>query len=211
MRPGLVDLFCGGGGAGVGYAEAGFEVVGIDLVHQINYPMMFWQMDALDFDLSDTDVVHASPPCQKWTKMGFRHGKTHTDLIAPTRERLKAWGGPYIMENVPEAPLFDPVMVCGAALGLGALCDDGQYRVLRRHRMFESNLRLTGTGCGCGDQPIIGVYGHGSAKSSKRGYQGNQREREDAMDMDWMTTRELAQAIPARYTRFLGEQIREQI
>jgi DNA (cytosine-5)-methyltransferase 1 len=207
-KPGLIDLFSGGGGCGVGYSEAGFEVMGVDTVHQINYPLMFVQADALTYPLDHADVVHASPPCQRWVRMA--RGE-HPDPLTPTRERLRAWGGPYVIENVPGAPLIDPVMICGAALGLGAVCNDGVYRVLRRHRMFESNLDLRGTGCGCGDRPIIGVYGHGSSRSSKRGYQGDQREREAAMDMDWMTTRELSQSIPSRYSRFLGEQILELI
>lgn len=208
-RPPLVDLFSGPGGCSVGYEQAGFDVTGFDNVWQINYHVMskFRHADALTVDLTPYEVVHASPPCQRWSTLSSRNAHMYPDLITPMRQRLQAWGGIYVIENVPRAPLVNPVLVCGAALGLGTVCRDGVYRVLRRHRMFESNAPLRGTGCACGVHPIAGVYGSGAGMANTRGYKANVAERERLMDIDWMTTREMAQAIPPAYCRFLGLQI----
>lgn len=209
MSPRMLDLFCGAGGAGAGYRKAGFYVVGVDIEFQVNYPYRFVQLDALKANFARFDIVAASPPCQKWSISSYRTGKDYPDLLTPMRKRLLEWGGPYIIENVPGAPLRRPVMVCAGYFGLGAHCKDGTWRALKRHRMFESNLPLTGTGCHCTPgQPVIGVYGRGSAGTKyKRGYQGLVKEREEAMGMDWAYSGELAQAIPPVYTTYLGEQL----
>src|SRR5689334_23270866 len=138
----IVDLFSGAGGAGEGYRQAGFPVTAVDTVWQINSPHRFVQLDALKANLANYTLAHASPPCQRWSKISSRNAHKYPDLLTPTRQKLIEWGGFYVIENVPDAPLRDPVLVCGAALGLGAVCRDGVYRVLRRHRMFESNMPL---------------------------------------------------------------------
>jgi DNA (cytosine-5)-methyltransferase 1 len=216
----MVDLFCGPGGASCGYHRAGFEVVGVDSTFQINYPYRFIKWDALKVNTTRFDVIAASPPCQRYSKTRHltsqhpaRHRKDHPDLVEPTRELLKATGKPYIIENVEGAPLIDPVLVCGAAFNLGALCKDGVYRHLRRHRLFESNVPLVGTGCHCKPGvPIIGVYGHGSAGSKAvRGYQGTVTEREQALDVDWARSTEMSQMVPPAYCQFLGKQLLEAI
>src|SRR3712207_6428363 len=107
-KPRLADLFCGAGGAGTGYARAGFEVIGFDITPQPRYPFEFHSMDALEVDLSDFDVVHASPPCQAYSDLQKQSKRTYPALIAPTRERLLAFGLPYVIENVEGAPLIDP-------------------------------------------------------------------------------------------------------
>ena len=135
MKPRLLDLFSGAGGCSRGYADAGFEVVGVDIVPQKNYPYEFHQADALTFPLDGFDVIHASPPCQHFTNMlNWDESKkdAHPDYIDSIRQRLQATGKPYIIENVPGAPVERMIMLCGAMFGL---------RVYR-HRYFESNVFL---------------------------------------------------------------------
>jgi len=142
MKPRLLDLFCGAGGCGVGYSRAGFDVVGVDASPMPRYPFEFHQADALEFLAAhghEFDVIHASPPCQFYSAL--RHmpnaKKDHPDLVVPTRELLKASGKPYVIENVPGAPLIRPTMLCGTMFGLGTGNAD-----LRRHRIFETNWIL---------------------------------------------------------------------
>jgi DNA (cytosine-5)-methyltransferase 1 len=85
----VLDLFCGGGGAAMGYARAGFEVVGVDINPQPHYPFEFHQADALEFPLDGYDAIHASPPCQAYSVTRFTHSKTYPDLIGPIREHLR--------------------------------------------------------------------------------------------------------------------------
>lgn len=208
----LLDLYSGAGGAGAGYHAAGYEVVGVDLDPQINYPYRHVVMNALRVNLARFQIAHASPPCQKWSQTSYRTKKEYPDLLTPTRLMLDAWGGPYIIENVVGAPMIRPVMVCGAYFGLGAMCRDGVWRSLRRHRMFESNIPgLVGTGCHCRPGvPAISIFGAGSSTSS-HAYTGNVREREEALKIDWMYAKEMSQAIPPIYTEFLGKQAMELI
>ncbi len=110
IAPRLLDLFCGAGGAAKGYHEAGFEIVGVDIVPQPNYPYEFHQADAMTYPLEGFDVIHASPPCQRFARS--RHlGKTRNfkratiDLLQPTIDRLQQSGIPYIVENVLDAPM----------------------------------------------------------------------------------------------------------
>lgn len=151
-------MFCGAGGAAMGLFRAGFIVHGIDIKPQPRYPFRFEQGDALDADLRGYDFVWASPPCQAHSSM--RHmptAKQHEDLIPAVRAKLKAWGGPYIIENVMGAPLINPVMLCGTMFGLQ--CEEAE---LRRHRLFESNIALLTPQCQHGQKPrVIGVYGNG--------------------------------------------------
>jgi len=208
-RPRLLDLFCGGGGASAGYHAAGFDVVGVDIAPQPDYPFPFIQADALTVDLAGFDVIAASPPCQRWST-GTPPGRRdrHPDLIAPVRERLRAAlampDGPwaYVIENVPGAPLCDPVTVCGDSLRLG----------VRRHRLFESNLPLAGTPCWHDrPEPPVAVYGTYNQHSRARRRAGMPAPTTDtaraAMGIDWMPWPALTQAIPPAYTFWLGVQL----
>lgn len=211
----LLDLFCGAGGAAVGYARAGFEVMGVDIAAQKNYPFAFHQGDAIEFLLKhghEYDAVHASPPCQHYSRTktlaanvdGFqRHCDRieHPDLIEATPDGLRFVGVPYIIENVVGAPLLNPVMLCGTMFDL---------RVFRHRLLFESNVSL-----------IAPEHRrHVGTTNSHRGYSrdadyicvcGNNydaKQGREAMGIEWMTSRaELSQAIPPAYSHFLGTQL----
>jgi DNA (cytosine-5)-methyltransferase 1 len=230
----ILDLFCCAGGAGMGYHRAGFEVVGVDIKPQPRYPFPFILGDAIDvltrmlqgekflasdgrwYGIEDFDAIHASPPCQKYTRMNKGllqsqgRNKVHPDLIEPTRRALRATGLPYVMENVEGAPLLDPIMLCGSSFNL----------LVQRHRLFESNLFLMSMTCTHSlqvyDKPalhrltghrkatmsrVVGCYGHGRGKGDDK------QAWSTAMGIDWMIRAEIAQAIPPAYTEFIGRQL----
>lgn len=130
-------------------------------------------------------------------------------MLAHTRRRLIAHGRPWVMENVERADMPGALTLCGSEFGLGASCKGG-WRQLRRHRKFESNMFLMGAG-GCAHNSLgpVGVYGEGTTGKDARGYKGTAQERREAMNIDWMTQMELAQAIPPAFTMHIAEQILE--
>jgi DNA (cytosine-5)-methyltransferase 1 len=215
-RPKLLDLFCKAGGAAVGYHRAGFDVVGVDIEPQPNYPFEFVQGDALEVVGrigAEFDAIHASPPCQRYSVGRSIHGSgdRHPDLVAPVREALSRAGRPWVIENVVGAPLSPySAVLCGLMFGLGVL----------RHRRFEASFLLlapphqrhpkhltTGTrtakrggrgnGYSTGEQGLVCVAGNNFVREAAA----------KAMGIDWMTRRELAQAIPPAYTAFVGTQL----
>lgn len=207
-RPLLIDLFCGAGGASKGYHDAGFDVVGVDIEPQPNYPFAFKCADALTvlrtcinrgwpWDYPPA-AVHASPPCQAYSTLKHRTGGEYVDLVAEARGLLRATGLPYVIENVPGAPLENPIQLCGSSFGLGA-----NGRQLRRHRLFECNFPVMALPCQHAGQPI-GVYGTGGGGQMTRGYKGTPDEYREAMGIDWATRAEIAQAIPPAYTEHVG-------
>jgi DNA (cytosine-5)-methyltransferase 1 len=218
MKPRLLDLFCGAGGAAVGYHRAGFDIVGIDINPQPNYPFEFYQMDALDvlrWPLSDFDAVHASPPCQAYASLAAKDGR-HPELIQPVRDLLTApahAGLPYVIENIVDARrnMHEPVLLCGSMFGLG----------VRRHRLFESKVLLLRPDCRHRRQgPVRAYYGKPRAIAwkppgwdniQKAGrqplYRGTVQQAPTDMGIDWMTWDELREAIPPAYTQWIGEQL----
>lgn len=205
-RPRLLDLFCGAGGAAMGYYRAGFDVVGVDLEPQKHYPFEFHQADAMTYPLDGFDVIHASPPCQAYTTAGKqwrKQGKEYPDLIAVIRSRLDPYNLPYVIENVPGAPLIDPILLNGPMFGLK----------VRRRRYFETKPRLDfilippdppsqyRMGRRVSEGDVITPVGHFS----------NVVYAKKVMGIDWMGQKDLAQAIPPAYTEFIGKQLMERI
>lgn len=228
-KPRLLDLYCGAGGCSAGYARAGFDVTGVDIVSQKHYPFAFVQADALEYVAvhgHEYDAIAASPPCQGYSRM--RHlpwlkGKQYPMLIEATRAALQTTGRPYIIENVEGAPLENAVMLCGTMFGLKVY----------RHRLFETSFFMLSFP----HTPHQEVIGHGRmlndrAKASASGWvslpsKGTLNRPQDAdgqhsigghnfpgggvahraMEIDWMTRAELAQAIPPAYTNWLGLQL----
>lgn len=223
-RPVLLDLFCGAGGSARGYQQAGFYVVGVDNEPQPRYcGDEFVQADALapPFSLSGFAAIHASPPCQAYSRL--RHlpwlkDRKYWDSIPPTLEFLAGFDGPWVVENVCGAPL-EGITLCGQMFGLP----------LYRHRLFASSTPLTAPA----HQKHTVVIGHGRMlndrrkgslnNSSAKGAWGKQRivtvaggqfkkaDGERAMGIDWMLKRELNQAIPPAYTEFVGAQLMQHI
>jgi len=212
MKPLLLDCFSGAGGAGMGYHLAGFEVAGVDIAPQKNYPFEFHQGDALEFIAKhgrEFDVIHTSPPCQAYSisrNNGSHKGAVR--LIIPTRQVLQETGKIYVIENVFGAPLENAIQICGASFGLGVSGFD-----LNRHRYFESNVAMLSMTCQHKRGQTIGVYGNGtnSWHRDKFGRCITVAEIREAMGIDWMTRAELSQAIPPAYTRWIGERLLEQL
>ncbi len=204
----ILDLFCGAGGAAMGYHRAfpDAEIVGVDINPQPRYPFTFVQGDAMVLlqmpaYLDLYDLIHASPPCQRYSRMTVRWGAQgeHPDLVAPTRERLRRADVPYVIENVEQAPLLHPTVLCGSAFGLG----------VRRHRSFEcSFVTSAAPPCRHAEQGRpVGVYGHSGGQSKRDGISfGGGAVWSRSMQIDWMTNAELAQAIPPAYTEWIGQQ-----
>lgn len=202
-RPRLLDLFCGSGGAAMGYHRAGFEVVGVD-VHAGRlkwYPFECHQGDALTFPLDGFDYIHASPPCQRWSSMTGRWGRgdDHPNLVGAIRERL-TWetDALYVLENVPGAPLRADVTLCGKMFDLP----------LVRHRIFELGRWKTAAPEHRRHEgrtiTVAGKCGGTSARDGNAG-RGLKDDWQRAMGIDWMPTRAMAQAIPPVFTKWIGD------
>jgi DNA (cytosine-5)-methyltransferase 1 len=203
-RPRLLDLFSCEGGAAMGYYRAGFDVVGVDIAPQPRFPFAFVQGDALEYVAKhghEFDAIHASPPCQGYSVTQSIHGKAYPMLIEDVRAALQATGRPYVIENVPGAPLLNPVELCGVMFGLKVY----------RHRLFETNPFMLA--------PLHTPHPPGSTTNSKGDYSsfakgathisvaGHNFSRQDAviaMEIDWMSKHGLAQAIPPAYTEYIG-------
>lgn len=211
-RPRLLDLFCGAGGAAMGYHRAGFEVVGVDIKPQPRYPFTFIEGDALEYVAAhgqEFAAIHASPPCHHYST-GTRHrknqGVVYPDLLPPTQAILRALGLPYIIENVPgaKALLQEPLLLCGGMFGLGVM----------RHRYFEISFLVPAPEHTCNgkdvDRDAVSITRHGPPARWYRKNPGatfNIKQWHDAMGIDWMTRTPLTQAIPPAYTEYIGRQL----
>ena len=220
-RPRLLDLFCGAGGAAMGYHRAGFDVWGVDIEPQPHYPFAFVRDDALAVlrrgfvtdaaHVRDFDAIHASPPCQAYSTQ-TADPLRHPDLYAETRDLLESTGLPYVIENVIGAPYLHGVTLCGSMFNLR----------VRRHRNFETSfLILQPLVCDHRRQgPPVDVTGHpaGDAVGSRGGRttipggtHGNKWQNlthgSEAMGIEWMDKTALPLAIPPAYTEFIGEQL----
>ncbi len=200
----VLDLFCGAGGAAMGYHQAGFEVVGVDIKPQPNYPFEFHHADAMTFPLDGFDAIHASPPCQSFTayrRKGRGVGDGYPNLIPAVREQLRASGRPYVIENVPGSPLDNPVQLCGTSFGLD----------VQRHRLFETSWPLMVPPCNHGRNRPRFPGATNRANRRRTVEVGVWRipleTQRAAMGIGWMTLEELSEAIPPEFTRYLGEQL----
>ena len=192
----------------MGYSRAGFDVVGVDIDPMPHYPFEFIQADAIellgdvDFLLS-FDAIHASPPCQRYSAMTKRWGKEdeHPDFVPIVREVFGLLDIPWVIENVEGAPLVDPTTLCGSMFGLK----------VRRHRLFETSFPVVQPACEHKSQGrVVGVYGHPGGSSKRDGIKfGGVDTWREAMDIDWMTADELAEAIPPAYTEYIGRALLE--
>jgi DNA (cytosine-5)-methyltransferase 1 len=224
-RPRLLDLFCGAGGAAMGYHRAGFDVVGVDIEPQPHYPFEFVQADALEvldgtfwapglgFDGDDFDAIHASPPCQHFSTMGNRSRaedkrKTPTvDLLTPTLELLAGIDLPWVVENVAGAKRSMPnyFVLSGGQFGLG----------VHRPRYFVSNVLIMTPPRSKPPKHGIGVYGrdHDGRRLFNRKSNGTYRaprsleEAQEAMGMDWADWHGTKEAIPPAYSEWIGAQL----
>lgn len=220
-QPRLLELFAGAQGAAVGYARAGFAVTAVDIEEHARHPEVaeFVTADAMEV-LADRaycqsfDVVAAGPPCQRYSAMTrAANREAHPDLVGPVRAALEGLGVPWVLENVPRSPLAGELMLCGSMFGLRALCRGGVSRQLRRHRLFGSSAFLYPPGlCRHRGSPV-GVYGSSGNKldGSQRGYQGSWEERQTAMGIDWMSMEDLTESIPPVYTKWIGEQMMDDL
>lgn len=219
-RPRLLDAFSCAGGAAKGYHDAGFEVVGVDINPQPRYPYEHHVGDALAFIAEhghEFDAIHASPPCQTYSSTRALHGNEHPDLVAPTREALIASGKPYVIENVVGAPLIDPLRLCGTEFDMVARDVDGVMLKVVRHRLFESNVRLTGNG-GCRHDPSVQtatIYGAGGGwtpawrdnPERRGGYIPHTDVIKELLGIDWMTKHEMSQVVPPAMAEHVGRQL----
>lgn len=215
----ILDLYCGGGGAAMGYVRAGWDVLGVDINRQGNYPFPFVQGDALAYlhnlwdqlqrgDRLPFDAIHASPPCQIHTRKAANWGRKrthwpdHPDLIGPTREMLVALNLPFVIENVPGAPIRHDLMLCGTMFGL----------TIRKHRYFESNIPLVPAPRPCSDHSECYNPWQGKGRSADK--------LREAMGIDWLPisggasrkagyTGDLFNAIPPAFTEHTGKSLME--
>ena len=206
----LLDLFCGAGGAGRGYIDAGFDVTGVDIEPQPDYPGTFIQGDAIAFLAAhghEFDAIHASPPCQASCTLtkGTNAGNEYLNLIPATRALLALHDKPTVIENVQGSDLRRDLTLCGEMFSLGVI----------RHRHFECSGftalplehikhrgRVAGWRHGVYYEGVYRqVYGAGGGK-------GTVKEWQDAMGMHHTNNRKsIAEAIPPQYARFVGGQI----
>jgi DNA (cytosine-5)-methyltransferase 1 len=188
----------------MGYYLMGFDVIGVDIAAQKRYPFPFFQADALEFVKAfghEFDAIHASPPCQAFSPLAKRWPeRDYPDLITPLRPLLENTGRPYVIENVPAAPLQNPVTLCGSTFGL---VTSGLQ--LRRHRAFETNWPLPPIACAHYELPVISVTGH--AGRASRNNSGSSLERREAMQIPWLGAKDIAEAIPPAYTRYIGSHL----
>lgn len=191
-KPKLLDLFCGAGGASMGYYRAGFEVEGVDIKPQPHYPFRFYQANALEFPLDGYDAYHASPPCQRFSAMQHIHNNRneHPDLITPARELFLATTKLFVIENVVGSPLHISIMLCGTMFGLR----------IPKHRIFEANFDLPILTLACNHADVYDPY-HGGEMA-----RGEREKLSKVIGIDWFMTRpEVREAIPPAYTEYIGQ------
>lgn len=220
-QPKLLDLFARAQGSSVGFARAGFRVTANDMDHYDRHPEVenFIQADAFAL-LADVrfcrqfDVITASPNCEGYSDLAYLPTTAHRDQEIPrVREALEKIGRPYVIENVDSAKvravMDRPARLCGSMFHLGSSCRDGEWRELRRHRLFEMSWVKITTNVPCHHAPLTGgVYGTGGGGPQTRGYRFWPEEAAKAMQIDWMHRNDICKAIPPAYTESIGRSLR---
>jgi DNA (cytosine-5)-methyltransferase 1 len=197
----------------MGYHRAGFEVVGVDIAPQPHYPFEFVQADMLQvlaclaedaepWPGARFDAIHISPVCKLWSAATPAWARaSHPDLLTPSRALLLRQTRPWVIENVPGAPLRPDLKICGCMVGL---------HELERERWFETSWHAMEMRPPCyhATSPIT-VAGHGEPSGPRmaHGLIARKADWERVMGIDWMTRDELAQAIPPAYTEHVGRQL----
>ena len=199
-----LDLYCCEGGAGMGYALAGWKVTGVDIKPQPRYPQTFVLGDALEYleaHGSEYDLIHASPPCQGYSNLTPRsHRDNHARMIPAVRELLEKVGKPYVIENVAGArhELRHPLMLCGTMFGLRT----------QRHRYFETNFRVTAPAeCDHSVLPLLVTTASKSSRAKRHALGMKPKTVKNApaaYGIGWMSCEGLKEAIPPAYTRYIG-------
>lgn len=218
--PVLLDLFCCAVGAGKGYHDAGFQVIGVDIDPQPRYPFTFFQGDAIEFAREFGhlfDVIHASPPCQTFSRTKTLHDNEHPDLVEDTRRALVDSGSPWVIENVVGAPLIDPIKLSGQHFNMVTEDVDGVPLKLVRHRLFESSVDLAVPDEFHANRDIqtASIYGAGGGWTPKHRDNPDRRGGciphisviKELLGIDWMSKHELSQSIPPKFTEFIGRQL----
>lgn len=216
--PLLLDLFCGAGGAAMGYHRAGFDIVGVDNKPQPHYPFEFVLADAMTFPLDGFDAIHASPPCQGYSIMRnlpWLRDKVYPILIEPTRERLIESGAMYVIENVPGARRS---RLRPDGMQAGWLCGGMFELPFYRHRYFETgwfwmqpghptHQHTVRNGRKLGSRARDIVHNGAQRVGANVGHAAGVRDAREAMGIPWMTRDEITQAIPPAYTEYIGRQL----
>lgn len=228
MKPRLLDLFCGAGGAAVGYQRAGFdEIVGVDHRPQPRYPFTFVEADALEYLAAhgpEFDAIHASPPCQGYSIMRnlpWLREREYPLLIEPTRELLQDSGRRWVIENVMGARL-PAGWLCGQMFGLPFfrhryfLSGGGFFWLAPPHPRHRATVR-SGRTLGSRARDIVAVPRKGLQEHFKRngaqkmganiGHAAGAQLVREAMQIEWMSRDEITQAVPPAYTEFIGRQL----
>lgn len=233
MKPRLLDLFAGEGGAAYGYARAGFDVTAVDDVDRPGRaPGITWvTADATTYPLDGFDVVTGSPPCTDHTTLRTVAGVKRKGggdagtawMLQYTLDRFRRHadrtGALWVVENVEgaRATIGDSLKLCGSMFDL---TDEGW--LLRRHRYFASNAFLMSPGpCRCHGRNVMGVYGELVQKDRRCAGKRLSRPNGDIragvprarrlMGMPWASATGLPLAIPPAYTRHIGEQLLAQL
>ncbi|WP_324603909.1 SAM-dependent methyltransferase [Streptomyces sp. NRRL S-241] len=181
----------------------------MDIVPQPRYPMEFVRAEAIQFALTyghRFDFIHASPPCQLYSKTQRIRQNVHPDLLGPTRDALNVIGVPWVIENVmgAEPEMRSPVLLCGEHFGLHTY----------RHRLFEAGgWELP--------QPDHPVHTKRQTKMGRRRlpgemgiYVGNfigvDGAKED-LGVPWMSREGIRECIPPAYTEYVGREFIKQL